>query len=109
MSDILSFLNLFELIIAFAMLIVIFILRHKPWNAHVLLAMTISMFILNVIQLVLELKLERIFLITIFSILIWIFDSVLIARQIHRRKKLRKLLKECEELKKSLDSIFLEE
>ena len=109
MSDTLSFLNLFEVIIAFAMLFVLFILRRKPWNAYVMLAMTISMFILNVTQLFLEIKLERIFVITIFSILIWIFDSALIARQIHRRKKLQKLLKECEEIKNSLKSVFPED
>lgn len=106
MSNTLAFLNLFEIIIAIAMLLILFILKRKPWATYVLLAMTISLGITNVVQLVLEIKLERFLLLTIFSIIIWAFDSFLIVNQILRRKRLQKLQKECEELRKSLEAMY---
>lgn len=106
MSTALSYLNLSEIIVAIAMIIILIIRGRKPWATYVLLAMTITMGILNIVQLVLEIKLERFLLLTIFSILIWAFDSFLIANQIYRRKQLKKFQKDCERLQQQLESMY---
>ena len=105
MSDTLEFLNLFKIGVALAMLLFLLFFGRKPWSAYILLGMAISMGILNVIQLILEIQLERFFFISIFSILIWVLDSILIINQLIRRKRLKKFIKQCEELQKSLEEM----
>ena len=100
--------TLIELLVVIAMIAILFILKRKPWATNILLLMTISLGVLNIVQLILEINLERFFLMTIFSILIWAFDTFLIANQIYRKKKLKKFIKDCEELQKLLTSMYPE-
>lgn len=99
-------LNIIKLVISLPFIIFLFSFRHKLWASYVRISLTTLLCVLNIIQLPIEISLEKNVFFTVIVIILWAADTVLYWFDIKRKKQLRKFWQEHEDLMKEMNEVL---
>lgn len=103
MTTAFTIINIIKLVLLIPFGVFLFGFRHKMWAAYLRLSFACALCLLNIIQLPIEIMLERIFILTIIVIILWGADAFLFWREIQNKKRLRKFWQEHEAEMKEME------
>ena len=98
--------NIIKLVISVPFIIFLFSFRHKLWASYTRLGLALTLCLLNIIQLPIEISLEKTVFFTIIVIILWAVDAVLYCFDIRNKKRLREFWQKHEEIMKQMDEIL---
>lgn len=79
-------LSMLELVVILLFGVCVFVSREKLWNLYARFFCALSITTINIIQLVLEVKLEQSFVLSIIMIIIWGMDIFVYAEELKKNK-----------------------
>lgn len=80
------FLSIVELAIVLLFGVCVFVSREKLWNLYTRFFCALSITIINIIQLVLEVRLEKSFVLSLIMIMLWGMDIFVYAEEIKKNR-----------------------
>lgn len=98
--------NIIKLVISVPFLIFLFSFPHKLWASYTRLGLALALCLINIIQLPIEIALEKNVFLTVFVIFFWAADAVLFWFDIRSKKRLRKFRQEHEAEMKEMDKLL---
>ena len=98
--------NIIKLVISVLFIIFLFSFRHKLWASYTRLGLALALCLINIIQLPIEISLEKNIFFTIIVIILWAADAVLYCFDIRSKKRLRKFWQEYETEMKEMDKLL---
>ena len=79
-------LSVFELVVILLFGVCVFVSREKLWNLYARFFCALSITTINIIQLVLEVKLEQSFVLSIIMIIMWGMELFVYANELKKNK-----------------------
>lgn len=79
-------LSVLELVVILLFGVCVFVSREKTWNLYTRFFCALSITIINIIQLILEVRLEQSFVLSVIMILLWGMDIFVYGEEIRKNK-----------------------